>query len=614
MPALSTAPAPTARPLVAARPDASPPDRLALVIEAQHAIAEAGLDLDAVLALVLERAARLTGADAAVIEMVDGADPGTLVYRAASGRAAPFVGLRLAVGTSLSGRCVRMGMPLRCDDAEDDPRVDREACRRVGARSMLVVPLRHGGAVIGVVKVTSPEPRVFDDDDAGALGLLAGMIAAALHNADAFRAAQALAEERATALAVLHESEERFRSAFAHAGIGMALVGLDGRWLRVNHALCRITGYDAEALAARTFQDITHPDDLEADLSLVTQLLAGEIASYELEKRYLHRDGHAVPILLTGSVVRDAAGRPLHFIAQVQDVSARKAAEAAQARLSAIVESMPDMVAICEPDGRITYLNASGRRLLGFGDVQPAGLITVADVQPQFAPGGALADAVATMRRDGTWRGETTLRRADGRLLPVEQILLAHAPEPGAPTSISAILRDLSERKHTEATLRSLALTDELTTLYNRRGFVALAEEELRRARADGWPVLLFYGDLDAFKGINDVHGHAEGDRALQDVAALLRGVFRESDIVGRIGGDEFTALVPHGRPETEAMVRARIAHRFAEFNATAGRPYPLSLSLGSAMCTPESPRDLDALFAEADAALLARKRARRAS
>jgi diguanylate cyclase (GGDEF)-like protein/PAS domain S-box-containing protein len=521
------------------------------------------------------------------------------------------VGLRLPVATSLSGRAVRSGEVLRCDDAEADPRVDREACRRVGARSLLLVPLRHGGATVGVLKVASPAPGVFGDEDAGALELLGGLITAALRNADALRAAQALAVERTAALAVLHESEARFRSAFEHAGIGMALVGLEGRWLRVNRALCRITGYTAEELAERTFQDITHPDDLELDLAHAGRLLAGEIASYEMEKRYLHKAGHAVWILLTGSLVRDAAGQPLHFIAQIQDVSARKAAEAAQARLSAIVETMPDMVAICEPDGRVAYLNASGRRLLGFGDVQPAGLITVTDVQPQFAPGGALSGAVAAMRATGVWRGETTLRRADGRELPVEEILLAYPPDGGERASISAVLRDISERKHAEATLRSLALTDELTGLYNRRGFVALAEEELRRAEADGWPVLLFYGDLDAFKAINDAHGHPEGDRALRDVAGLLRAVFRESDVLGRIGGDEFTALVPHGKPDAEVAIRTRLAREFARFNATAGRPYQLSLTVGTGASAPGDPRGLDELFAAADAALLTRKRKR---
>jgi PAS domain S-box-containing protein len=125
----------------------------------------------------------------------------------------------------------------------------------------------------------------------------------------------------------LRESEERFRGAFDNAAIGMALVAPDGRWLQVNRSVCEITGYSEEELLARTFQDITHPDDLRADLAFVHQMLAGEIRTYQMEKRYFHRDGHVVWILLTVSLVHDAHGTPLYFISQIQDISQRKQAE-----------------------------------------------------------------------------------------------------------------------------------------------------------------------------------------------------------------------------------------------------------------------------------------------
>jgi two-component system cell cycle sensor histidine kinase/response regulator CckA len=127
-------------------------------------------------------------------------------------------------------------------------------------------------------------------------------------------------KQRDEALAL---SEEQFRNAFGNAPIGMAIVSTEGRWLRVNRALCEIVGYSEDELLARTFQDITHPDDLEADLAHVRRLLAGESRSYEMEKRYIHHDGHIVPVLLSVSLVRDANGEPLHFISQIQDVTER---------------------------------------------------------------------------------------------------------------------------------------------------------------------------------------------------------------------------------------------------------------------------------------------------
>src|SRR5213078_2005432 len=107
--------------------------------------------------------------------------------------------------------------------------------------------------------------------------------------------------------------------AFDHAAIGMALVVPDGRFLQVNESLCCIVGYERPALLAKSFQDITHPDDLDADLASVEQVLAGEIDSYDMEKRYFHADGHAVWILLSVSLIRDEQEQPLYFVSQIQD-------------------------------------------------------------------------------------------------------------------------------------------------------------------------------------------------------------------------------------------------------------------------------------------------------
>jgi PAS domain S-box-containing protein len=131
--------------------------------------------------------------------------------------------------------------------------------------------------------------------------------------------------ERKRAEQALQTSEERLQKTFESAAIGMALLTIDGSWLRVNQALCSIVGYTEAELQATTFQALTHPDDLDTDLAYVQQLLAGQIPAYQLDKRYIHRDGHVIWIQLNGTLVRDADGQPLHFIAQIQDISARKA-------------------------------------------------------------------------------------------------------------------------------------------------------------------------------------------------------------------------------------------------------------------------------------------------
>ena len=123
------------------------------------------------------------------------------------------------------------------------------------------------------------------------------------------------------------ESEERFRSAFDYAAVGMALVAPDGRFLKANRSLCEIVGYPGQELLATDFQAITHPDDLQADVNQMRQMLAGEISTYQMEKRYIHKLGHVVWVLLSVSLVHDAFGRPLYFVSQVQDITERKRLE-----------------------------------------------------------------------------------------------------------------------------------------------------------------------------------------------------------------------------------------------------------------------------------------------
>ncbi|HZB07682.1 MAG TPA: PAS domain S-box protein, partial [Rubrobacter sp.] len=126
---------------------------------------------------------------------------------------------------------------------------------------------------------------------------------------------------------VLRESEERFRATFEHAAVGAAHVGIDGRWLRVNRRLSEIVGYEREELLERTFQDITHPDDLEEYLEQMRLMLEGELQTYTMEKRYLRKGGPEVWVNLTVSLVRDASGEPAYFIAVVEDISERKKTE-----------------------------------------------------------------------------------------------------------------------------------------------------------------------------------------------------------------------------------------------------------------------------------------------
>jgi diguanylate cyclase (GGDEF)-like protein len=168
-------------------------------------------------------------------------------------------------------------------------------------------------------------------------------------------------------------------------------------------------------------------------------------------------------------------------------------------------------------------------------------------------------------------------------------------------TASLAYLRDMTERRHMEEQLRDISLTDELTGLYNRRGFIILAQQQIKITERTKKGMLLFFADLDKFKQINDTLGHQEGDRVLIEVATILKEVFRKSDIIGRMGGDEFAILAIDATAETGDALLKRLYNYLDNCSRLEGRNYALSLSMGMAQYDPENPCSLDKLMAQAD-------------
>jgi len=165
------------------------------------------------------------------------------------------------------------------------------------------------------------------------------------------------------------------------------------------------------------------------------------------------------------------------------------------------------------------------------------------------------------------------------------------------------------ERNRLHAALLDLALVDDLTGLYNRRGFLTLATRDLRLARRGNETLLVAFADLDDLKGVNDTAGHVVGDRALRDTAALLRRTFRDSDLVARIGGDEYAVLVRHAATDSAGVLAERLKRQVRDFNRRAARPYQVSISLGFATHKASTLSSVAGLLDRADRALYRDKR-----
>jgi diguanylate cyclase (GGDEF)-like protein/PAS domain S-box-containing protein len=174
-----------------------------------------------------------------------------------------------------------------------------------------------------------------------------------------------------------------------------------------------------------------------------------------------------------------------------------------------------------------------------------------------------------------------------------------------------AVIQDITGRKWMEAEMREMSLRDLLTDLYNRRGFITLAEQQIKAANRAKRPLQLTFIDCDRLKWINDTLGHKEGDQVLIDTAHILRQTFRESDIIARLGGDEFAILSINAADMNQEDFSRRLQQHIDACNAEESRQYRLSLSWGTAIYNPESPISLDHLISAADALMYAQKKAK---
>lgn len=259
-------------------------------------------------------------------------------------------------------------------------------------------------------------------------------------------------------------------------------------------------------------------------------------------------------------------------------------------------------------DGKIIEVNDGFGAMTGYRPGESIGRTTL-DLH-FWAREEERAVVVEELSGRGRVRGREILFRTKGGDL-ITGLFSADVIEIGNERCLQSNIADITDRKRREEEIRALAIRDPLTGLYNRRGFISLAEQQLKVAERNRKGLCLFYLDLDDMKTINDRCGHLAGDEALKETAAALRGVFRESDVLARIGGDEFAVLALDASPEFSRLVSDRLQERLAVRNAGAGSAYRLSLSLGMAYGDPAIRLSLDELMARADEQMYARKRSR---
>ncbi|UZK66679.1 PAS domain S-box protein [Sphingomonas sp. M1-B02] len=285
---------------------------------------------------------------------------------------------------------------------------------------------------------------------------------------------------------------ELFENAFDHAPTGMALVALDGRLMKVNSAFCDLIGFEREAALTLDFQTITHPDDLAGDELLLRRLIAGEIPSYQLEKRYIRKSGRVVWVRLSVSLVLGNDGTPKHLIAQVQDLSAERESED---RYRLLAESASDMVGLYSIEGRCLYMSPSSEKILGYAPDAVVGKSVFEFMPPEERDPMRRATVRLIAAPPGsTVRHLTRLRHGNGDLIHIEFAARVVASEDGTPQIVSAC-RDVTIRMEAQRALQERS--EELVRAH------AAAE---RSAAAVREAEVLFKGIFDSSSDINIVY------------------------------------------------------------------------------------------------------------
>jgi len=430
--------------------------------------------------------------------------------------------------------------------------------------------------------------------------------------------------ERGRMEEALREREEMFRATFDQAAVGITLLSLDLRYLRVNDRYCEILGYSQEELASMGLRDINPPESLAETLDFRRRLVAGEIPGRELrEKELLRKDGSRVWVAVATSLVRGRSGEPRYFISMVQDISEAKRATAAlresEERFRRTFELAGSGVAHIGMDRRFVRVNRRLCEMTGYSEDELLRLtgreishpedVDVINAQRPSLYAGEI-DAV---------RVEKRYLRKDGSVIWVAFTMVVERNAAGEPQYEIAFFDDITARKQAEAALREseerfrqLAHHDALTSLPNRALFYDRMQHTLALAKRNSWTVGVMLVDLDRFKTVNDTLGHAVGDKLLRQVAERLSKSVRTSDTVARLGGDEFAVVLNNlSAPEDAAVVGQKIIAAFQAPFQVEGHSLLSTLSIGAALY-PNDSTDQETLLKNADAAMYRSKEAGR--
>lgn len=355
-----------------------------------------------------------------------------------------------------------------------------------------------------------------------------------------------------------------------------------------------------------------HPEDVDRVLGHVEQCIdTGDpfVAEYRV---FSHR-GDIFWVLHEARIANfPNRQRVLAHEAVIDITRQRREAEnlrASEERHRFLTEYSSDMISVASWEGRYLYVSPACLALLGY---EPSELVgtTFYDLIHEMDRASVRRTHLLVLEKVGAAMIAYRIQRKDGRYIWFESTI-REVPRSGreTPRELVVVSRDITERKLQEERLKDMAILDDLTGLYNRRGFMALASQHLKQAKRAKRQALVIFADLNGLKRINDTHGHADGDRALIVAAEVFNRTFRDSDVVARVGGDEFAILAVEADNESVDIIKARLQAALDFANRGNSRPYEVSVSIGIVSYDPDQHTSVEELMAGADREMYVHKR-----
>jgi len=397
----------------------------------------------------------------------------------------------------------------------------------------------------------------------------------------------------------LRLSEERLRNSFVFAGIAMGVTDLTGRFLQVNPACCTMLGYSEDELLNSSFQEITHPDDLNEDLKKHAELLAGTISSYQIEKRNIDKAGRTLWVLKTTSAVRDPDGRPLQILAQVQDVTGRKQAEIelrlSEERFRRITTNMLDVVTQINPEGIFEYITPSVLSVLGFRPEDLIGQSLISGVHPDDLE-HAIATLGTVIQTDAPNGGGFRYRNGRGDYTWLEVIGKRLLNDQGVISGVLIACRDVTARKQAEDEIRTLNAELE-ERVRNRTTQLEAANNEMEAfAYSVSHDLRAPLRAIDGFSQALLEDYHAKLDVEGQD---CLRRVRAATQRMGRLIDDilHLSQMTRSAMTREKVDLSALAAHVIADLHAAEPNRHDVCIDIDPGLVSEGDPRLLEVVL-----------------